>query len=257
MFLYQSTTIAARKAAHAAWPQLWNQAGGGGHDCLRRGILESPHPYADLLNYRTASSDSFIKRIRLKTGVYGEFKLWPHTVLGIKWLINRRRYQTKIRTGKYAGESIAMTTEQRASHERQWHCRCIACISSGNTSQEIPNCWKRLVTRMTEHILSANATATDAIRDFCQLPSHVYSGEVASLFLQHGSPFQEGPTCWKNTRIALRSFRGSGSLGRASSPNVRCGARSVSQRTRRSWKQTSLSPRFGRLDGCTARVDQR
>lgn len=151
--------------------------------------IEAVHPHADLLGYGSAESDSFIRRMRPKTGVYGEFKLWQHTALGMKWLIERRRRQTKIRSGDHAGEpiplkpsSILLTTETGYPMYRLY--------KSGNTSQEISKCWSRVVnrTRATHpqvHKFSYSVlrrTAANFIRK-------EFGGEVASVFLQHGSPF--------------------------------------------------------------------
>ena len=45
----------------------------------------------ELLHYETSDRDSFIKRVRPKSGVYGEFLLFEQTVKGLQWAWERRR----------------------------------------------------------------------------------------------------------------------------------------------------------------------
>ncbi len=147
-------------------------------------FLDAPHPHANLLGFQSSACDSFIKRVRLKTGVYGEFKLWPHTVLGLKWLIERRRRQTKITSGPHAGkpipikpDSLLLTTDNGLPMYRLYR--------SGNTSQEIPSCWRRIGKRAgieTGSYSALRRTTSNFLR-------WTYGGELASVFLQHGSPF--------------------------------------------------------------------
>ena len=40
--------------------------------------------------FESTNKDSFIKRIRRKNGVYGEFLLFPQTVEAIQWVLKRR-----------------------------------------------------------------------------------------------------------------------------------------------------------------------
>ena len=154
-------------------------------------FLESPHPHADVLGYHTTATDSFIKRMRLKTGVYGEFKLWPHTVLGLKWLVARRERQTHVRSGKHAGapipmkpSSVLLTTEAGLPLYRLYE--------SGNTSQDIPKCWARVVKRaMAVSPQVPQLSYSTLRRTASNFLRKTYGGEVASVFLQHGSPFEK------------------------------------------------------------------
>ena len=57
--------------------------------------------HCELMNYTTTDADSFIKRIRLKTGVYGEHLLFKLTVEGLQWAIeNRTLNSTESLTGR-------------------------------------------------------------------------------------------------------------------------------------------------------------
>ena len=91
VFLYQSTATPLERVLMLLALNCGCKQAEVGTIALGEVCLESPHPYANVLRYKTSETDSFIKRVRLKTNVYGEFKLWPHTVLGLKWLINHRR----------------------------------------------------------------------------------------------------------------------------------------------------------------------
>lgn len=46
--------------------------------------------HQEILGFASTDSDSFIKRYRRKTGVYGEFILFPQTVAAIEWALARR-----------------------------------------------------------------------------------------------------------------------------------------------------------------------
>ncbi|ADB18065.1 hypothetical protein Psta_3401 [Pirellula staleyi DSM 6068] len=45
----------------------------------------------ELLGYQTTAADSFIKRVRRKSSVYGEWILFQQTVDGLQWALKRRR----------------------------------------------------------------------------------------------------------------------------------------------------------------------
>jgi len=154
-------------------------------------FLDARHPYADLLEYRTSDSDSFVKRIRQKTGVYGEFKLWPHTVRGLKWLIERRQGQTRILSGAFADEDITMSQSSILLTNRTGY-PMYRLYKSGNTSQDIPKCWRRIVERAaTSRSTLARHTYSALRRTTANFMRLNYSGEVASLFLSHGHPFEK------------------------------------------------------------------
>ena len=182
--LYQNTTTPLERLLFLLGLNCGCKQAEVGTITLGEVFLDEFHPFADMLGFQSSANDSFIKRVRLKTGVYGEFKLWPHTVLGLKWLIEHRGRQTKIRSGKYAGEpipikdsSILLTTDNGLPMYRLYE--------SGNTSQEIPGCWRRLAKRAQIE----DGTYSALRRTTSNFLRKTYGGEVASVFLQHGSPF--------------------------------------------------------------------
>lgn len=116
---------------------------------------------------------SWIMRIRLKSGVYGEWKLWDQTVDAIRWYMGIRpeSKQTALVLTE-AGEPVLDQT------------------NGGNRAQTIPNTWARLTARVRKledknfKKLSFNKlrkTAIDAIRDLA-------NGETAGVFACHGQP---------------------------------------------------------------------
>ena len=60
---------------------------------LNQIFLRQKHGYDALVGYTSTPEQSWIKRVRIKTKVYGEFLLWPETVQAIEWAIDRRRKQ--------------------------------------------------------------------------------------------------------------------------------------------------------------------
>ena len=60
---------------------------------LNQIFLRQKHGYDALLGYASTPEQSWVKRVRIKTKVYGEFLLWPETVQAIEWAIDRRRKQ--------------------------------------------------------------------------------------------------------------------------------------------------------------------
>lgn len=74
---------------------------------------------------------SWIKRIRLKTGVYGEWILWDETVQGIRWMLERRGTQKE--------GALILTKEGRALTQP---------TENNNRNNKIANCWGRLYQRI-------------------------------------------------------------------------------------------------------------
>jgi integrase len=141
--------------------------------CLFQG--HSPRDQ-ELLHYETTDRDSFIKRVRPKSGVYGEFLLFEQTVQGLTWALKRRRKQPDFHPANPLflngrGERFDKPTKQ------------------GNRNQQIPNQFARLRKRIRNEnqeltnlsFGKLRKTAADLIRRFAD-------GEVAGVFLCHGQP---------------------------------------------------------------------
>lgn len=86
---------------------------------------------ADLALNEVDLKGGFIKRIRRKTGVYGEWQLWPETVAGLQWFLSQR---PKTGSGK-----VFVTKNGRPYYEQ---------TKSGNPNQNITNAWAKLLKRL-------------------------------------------------------------------------------------------------------------
>ncbi|MEO2019946.1 MAG: hypothetical protein ABGZ53_36895 [Fuerstiella sp.] len=156
---------------------------------LNQICLFEAHPEAALLNYKTAPDDSFIKRIRIKNEVYGEFKLWPQTVEAMQWVFNRRKGQKVITRQPDKGKNITAQHDSVAILADSGHS-FIKPTQNGNHSSRIPNLWreglcKRIQKDYSEFRLLSigklRKTAGDLVKRFS-------SGEISGVFLCHGNP---------------------------------------------------------------------
>jgi hypothetical protein len=126
---------------------------------------------AEILTLQKKSiKGDYIRRRRYKTGVYGEWKLWPETKAGIAWMLARHKGDVSSLLVTRAGRAIEYVTPE------------------GNRAQHIANAWKGLTARIrkkdfpTFPQLSFNKlkkTATSEVRK-------IAGGEVAGLFVCHG-----------------------------------------------------------------------
>ena len=112
-------------------------------------------------------------RIRLKSTVYGEWKLWEQTADAIRWYMGVRPQN---------GQTALVLTEAGEPVLDQ--------TAGGNRAQTLPNTWARLTARVRKledknfRRLSFNKlrkTSINAIRD-------IAGGETAGVFACHGKP---------------------------------------------------------------------
>src|SRR5690606_30636649 len=55
-------------------------------------LHQAHHPtHQEMLAFKSTVDDSFIKRVRRKSGVYGEHILFPLTVQAVEWSLEQRR----------------------------------------------------------------------------------------------------------------------------------------------------------------------
>ena len=115
---------------------------------------------------------SWIKRVRFKSSVYGEWSLWPQTVAGVEWQQARR--------GKTEHQALLLTRRGLPLSKP---------TAGNNRNNKIPNAWNVLLQRVRKdrpdfRRLSFNKlrkTGADLVRRFSDI-------ETASLFLCHGNP---------------------------------------------------------------------
>lgn len=131
--------------------------------------------FQEVLGFETTGDDSFVKRIRRKNGVYGEFLLFPLTVQGLEWSLKRRRQQDD-----FSGAARIIQNDNGEPLDKP--------TKSGNRNQQIPNYFDRLIKRITDDdnemrklsFGKLRKTGGDLIRKYSD-------GEVSGVFLCHGS----------------------------------------------------------------------
>jgi hypothetical protein len=139
-------------------------------------LLRQPHPHAREVGLAPGEQvGSWILRVRPKSGVYGEWKLWPETVAGIEWWLRRR--------ADIQPDSVTALLVNRNGH------RFDRATRGNNANYQISNMWQRLGIRARQkqtdfRLLSFNKlrkTAGNWIRAEA-------GGEIAGIFLCHGMP---------------------------------------------------------------------
>lgn len=129
-----------------------------------------------IMAFETTDDDSFVKRVRRKSGVYGEHILFPMTVEGVQWAIEQRKGFPE-----FGPDGRLVVSEKGTPLDRQ--------TKSGNANQIIPNHWGRLLKRIRDDDNDIRSlsfgklrkTGSDLVRRFSD-------GEVAAVFECHGTP---------------------------------------------------------------------
>lgn len=85
------------------------------------------HGFDSLINYQSSPGQSWIKRVRLKSKVYGEWLLWPETVAAIEWAIERRKKQPD-----FLHDALLALTDRNLTYYGQ--------TDGGNNASRIQNC---------------------------------------------------------------------------------------------------------------------
>ncbi|MDB5342016.1 MAG: Resolvase helix-turn-helix domain protein [Schlesneria sp.] len=130
----------------------------------------------EILGFQTTDADSFIKRIRRKSGVYGEHILFPMTVQGLEWVAERRK-----RFAGYSPSAQLILNEKGKPLDQQ--------TKGSNTNQTIPNQFAKLIKRIQNDgkeirdlsFGKMRKTASDLIKRHS-------TGEIAGVFDCHGEP---------------------------------------------------------------------
>jgi len=91
--------------------------------------------HQEILGFKSTDRDSFIKRYRPKTGVYGEFLLFPQTVEAIEWALARRR-----RYPGFGAEARLLVNNNGQPLDKP--------TAGGNPNQQIPNRFATLIRRI-------------------------------------------------------------------------------------------------------------
>ena len=142
-------------------------------------LLRQKHPHEQELGCNSTDADSWIFRVRHKTSVYGEFKLWPETAKAIDWWMRQRAL---IQVSDKVNDTLLVTRKGQ---------RYDAPTKGNHPNFQLPNGWYALTKRIREdkehgnfRQLSFNKlrkTAGNLIRK-------EGDGEIAGVFLCHGTP---------------------------------------------------------------------
>jgi len=144
---------------------------------LNQIYLFQPHPKANMIGFETSPKDSFIRRVRLKNGVYGEHLLWPQTVEGLQWAVARRQ-----KIGNATSDAVLLVSEQG---EPLFHD-----TESGNVGRRIQNLWYGgLLRRVCKDHPSFRTLSFGKLRKTAgNLVRRFSDGETQGVFLCHGQP---------------------------------------------------------------------
>jgi hypothetical protein len=117
-------------------------------------------------------SGNFIRKIRHKSGVYGEWRLWPETVAGLRWYLARRP-QTK--------ETVVFVSKLG---------KPISTPTPGNNpNRRIFNTWSKLCDRIAKDFPTFRRLSFNKLRKTAaNMVKRVSGGEVAGVFQCHGNP---------------------------------------------------------------------
>jgi len=140
--------------------------------------LRTKHPRAREIRYSTSDEDSWIFRLRNKTSVYGEWKLWPITVEAIEWWLQQR---TAVQVPE--GVTALLVNGRGRPYD--------AKTKSNDRNPQIPNLWRGLTEkiRRSENHQSFRKLSFGKLRKTAgNLIRAEADGEVAGVFLCHGTP---------------------------------------------------------------------
>ena len=134
--------------------------------------------HCELMNYRTTAADSFIKRIRRKSGVYGEHLLFEMTVKAIQWAIKERRQQPD-----YSENACLLLNKNGKPFDHP--------TEGGNSNQTIPNRLARTIKRIQKDGHEIRNLSFGKLRKTAgQMIKTFSDGEVMGVFECHGKPVE-------------------------------------------------------------------
>jgi len=140
--------------------------------------LSQKHPHADEIGYASSEQDSWIFRLRNKTSVYGEWKLWPITVQAIEWWI-RQREQIQI----VDGVTAFLVNQRGLAYDTP--------TAKNDRNQQIPNLWNGLTQKIRndeDHKDFRKLSFGKLRKTAGNIIRKEGDGEVAGVFLCHGNP---------------------------------------------------------------------
>lgn len=132
--------------------------------------------HQEIMNFESTPADSFIKRVRRKSGVYGEFLVFDQTVQGIEWALDNRKKQA----GHGRGARLLVNGKGEPYDKP---------TKRGNANQQIPNMFVRLFKRIEDNRIKIKRRPFKILRKTAgDLVKRFSDGEVKGVFLCHGEP---------------------------------------------------------------------
>lgn len=132
--------------------------------------------HQEILDFKSTAEDSFIKRVRRKSGVYGEHILFPLTVQGIEWAMKHRRTFSG-----YGNQAVLVVNRAGTALDKP--------TKAGNANQMIPNHFDRLIKRIQADSHDIRPLSFGKLRKTgSQLIKRFSDGEIMGVFDCHGQP---------------------------------------------------------------------
>ncbi|WP_345327360.1 hypothetical protein [Novipirellula rosea] len=132
--------------------------------------------HQEILDFNSTAEDSFIKRVRRKSGVYGEHILFPLTVQAIQWAMKHRRTFPG-----YGPHAVLVVNRAGTALDKS--------TKAGNTNQMIPNHFDRLIKRIRADGDDIRSLSFGKLRKTgSQLIKRSSDGEIMGVFDCHGQP---------------------------------------------------------------------
>lgn len=135
-------------------------------------LLGHRHEYAERLHFSSTDEDSFIRFLRPKTEVFGEWLIWPETARMLRWGLERSRK---------LGSELLLVSDKGMPWYRE---------HATNAQYHFANAWTRLLKRVRKSDPEFSILPFGTLRDTLpDLLRHRESDDLASLCLAHGQPF--------------------------------------------------------------------
>ncbi len=127
--------------------------------------------------YETTDRDSFIKRVRRKSGVYGEHLLFSMTVQGVQWAVEQRK---KWPDADEAGSRLLLNENGKPLDNP---------TRTGNANQSLANRFDRLIARIRDDDNDIRKLSFGKLRKTASQLIKIHSdGETMGIFDCHGQP---------------------------------------------------------------------
>lgn len=140
-------------------------------------LLRQRHPREREVGYAGTDAGGWVMRVRHKSGVYGEWKLWTETVRAVEWYMTHHRPSV--------APSPAVGTLLVTDHGGRYD----APTKGSHANSQLSNAWVRLTERVRKDLPQFRRLSFNKLRKTAgNLVREAAGGEVAGVFLSHGNP---------------------------------------------------------------------